>query len=111
MALHHASSGELIDIRPLASKLKNARTATLYKSVCLEVFRMVLLAGKGMPAHQVTGEVSIQCLEGIIEVMAEGTSQRMRQGDLICMAGGQSHALKAVEDSSILVTILLHARE
>lgn len=29
-------------------------------------------------------------------------------GDLICLAGGESRALKAVEDSSTLVTILLH---
>lgn len=108
MALHHAASGELIDIRPLASKLKSAHTEALYKSDHLEVFRMVLLAGKGMPAHQVAGEISIQCLEGSIEVTAEGPSQLMRQGDLICLAGGTSHALKAVEDSSVLVTILLH---
>lgn len=107
MALHHASSGELIDIRPLASKLKNARTETLYKSDRLEVFRLVLLTGKGMPAHQVVGEVSIQCLEGSIELTTEGTSQLMREGDLICLAGGESHALKAIEDSSVLVTILL----
>jgi quercetin dioxygenase-like cupin family protein len=31
----------------------------------------------------------------------------MRDGDLICLAGGERHALKAVEDSSVLVTILL----
>jgi len=107
MALHHASSGELIDIRPLGSKLKNGRTETLYKSDRLEVFRMVLLAGKSMPAHQVAGEISIQCLEGSIELTAAGTSQLMREGDLICLAGGASHALKAAEDSSVLVTILL----
>ena len=47
-------------------------------------------------------------LVGCSEVTAEGTSQLMRQGDLICLAGGESDALKAVEDSSVLVTIMLH---
>ena len=108
MALHHALSGELIDIRPLKGNLKNAPTKTLYKSNHLEVFRMVLLAGKAMPAHQVDGEVTIQCLEGSIELAVAGTSQLMREGDLICLAGSEVHALKAVEDSSVLVTILLH---
>jgi quercetin dioxygenase-like cupin family protein len=98
----------LIDIRPLGRKLKNGRTETLYKSDRLEVFRMVLLAGKAMPAHQVVGEISIQCLEGSVELTVAGTSQLMRDGDLICLAGGANHALKATEDSSILVTILLH---
>jgi quercetin dioxygenase-like cupin family protein len=32
----------------------------------------------------------------------------MRGGDLLCLAGGETHALKAVEDSSVVVTILLH---
>ena len=110
MAIHHALSGERIDIRPLRTKLQDARTETLYKSDQLEVFRMVLSAGKSMPAHQVAGEISIQCLEGGIELTAAGTSQLMREGDLICLAGGERHALKAVEDSSVLVTVLLHRK-
>lgn len=108
MALHHASSGALIDIRPRGSELKTSRTQALYKSDHLEVFRMVPLACKVMPAHQVAGEISIQCIEGNIELTAAGTSHRMREGDLICLAGGTSHALNAIEDSSVLVTILLH---
>jgi quercetin dioxygenase-like cupin family protein len=108
MALHHALSGELIDIRPLKGNLKNAPTKTLYKSNRLEVFRMVLLAGKTMPTHQVVGEVTVQCLEGSIELAVAGISQLMREGDLICLAGSETHGLKAVEDSSVLVTILLH---
>ena len=108
MALHHALSGELIDIRQYKSNLKNAATKTLYKSGRLEVFRMVLLAGKAMPTHQVTGEITVQCIEGSIEFVAAGTSQLMREGDLICLAGGEAHALNAIEDSSVLVTILLH---
>ncbi|MET3108260.1 quercetin dioxygenase-like cupin family protein [Oxalobacteraceae bacterium GrIS 2.11] len=108
MAQHHALSGELIDIRQYKGDLKNATTKTLYKSDRLEVFRMVLLAGKSMPTHQVTGEITVQCIEGSIEFSAAGTNQLMREGDLICLAGGEVHALKAVEDSSVLVTILLH---
>lgn len=108
MALHHALSGELIDIRPLKNNLKNATTKTLYKSDRLEVYQMVLLASKAMPAHQVTGEITVQCIEGTIEFTVAGTSQLMRAGDLMCLAGGTVHTLKAVEDSSALVTILLH---
>ena len=108
MALHHASSGEMIDVRPLNDHLSAAITKTLYKSHHLEVFRMILCAGKSMPSHHVVGEVTMQCLEGCIEFAFAGISQRMREGDLICLAGGETHALNAVEDSSVLVTILLH---
>jgi hypothetical protein len=59
MAIHHALSGELIDIKPLCEALMATRTATLYKTQHLEVFRMILLAGKQMPEHQVVGELLI----------------------------------------------------
>ena len=60
MAIHHALSGELIDVRPLGGKLAATTTRTLYKSEHLEVFRMILPAGKAMPAHRVDGEVTVQ---------------------------------------------------
>jgi len=62
MAIHHALPGELIDIKPLGEALMATRTATLYKTQYLEVFRIILLAGKQMPEHQVVGEVTVQCL-------------------------------------------------
>lgn len=108
MAIHHALSGELIDIRPLGGEIKTTRTATLYKTQHLEVFRMVLLAGKQMPEHQVAGEFTIQCLEGSIEFSIGTTRDIMRPGSLKCLAGGVPHSLVAIEDSSVLVTLLLH---
>ena len=59
MAIHHASSGELIDILPLKGKLKTTPTKTLFKSNHLEVSRTVLLAGKDVPPHQVAGEMTV----------------------------------------------------
>ncbi|MEJ8827449.1 cupin domain-containing protein [Variovorax humicola] len=107
MAIHHALSGELIDVRPFGADLENTTTRSLYKSGHLQVLRVILRAGKAMPAHQVPGEITVQCLEGCIEFTA-GKVQSMRGGDLICLAGGELHALKALEDSSALVTVLLH---
>ncbi|MEO8849091.1 MAG: cupin domain-containing protein [Casimicrobiaceae bacterium] len=108
MAIHHASSGELIDIRPLQGKLSATATKTLFKSNHLEVSRTVLLAGEMVPPHQVPGEMTVQCLDGSVELAVAGTPQSMRVGDLICIMGGETHALKAIEDSSVLITMLLH---
>ncbi|MEJ8826574.1 cupin [Variovorax humicola] len=107
MAIHHALSGELIDVRPLGDELANTTTRTLYKTEHLEVFRVILRAGKAMPAHRVAGEITVQCLEGCIEFTTD-KMQRMHGGDLICLAGGELHALKAIDDSSAIVTVLLH---
>lgn len=111
MAIHHATSGELIDIRPYQGDLKTVSTRTLYKSDHLEVFRLVFLAGKGLPEHRVAGELTVQCLEGCIEMTVSGRTESMRAGDLMCLAGGVPHALKALEDSSVLITLLLHTAQ
>jgi len=107
MAIHHASSGELIDIRPLSDKLKTTLTMAIYKSSHLEVSRTVLRAGKDVPPHEVVGEMTVQCLEGRVELTAAGSTQSMRRGDLICLAGGETHSSQAIEDSSVLITMLL----
>ncbi|MEO5660128.1 MAG: cupin domain-containing protein [Polaromonas sp.] len=106
MAIHHALSGELIDIRPRGDAIMAARTTTLYKTPHLEVIRMVLLAGKEMPEHKVGGELTVQCLEGSIEFSIGATRDVMRTGNLKCLAGGVAHSLRAIEDSSVLVTLL-----
>lgn len=108
MSIHHALSGELINIRPLGDAIKTAVTSTLYKTQRLEVFRLVLLAGKEMPDHQVVGELTVQCLEGSVEFSIGTTHDVMRAGDLKCIASGVAHSLRAIEDSSILVTLLLN---
>lgn len=107
MAIHHALPGELIDIRPLQGKIDGALSKALYKSKHIEVFRLFLVAGKVIPEHRVPGELTVQCLEGSVEFTAAGSSQLMRQGDLICVEGSEPHALKGVEDGSVLVTLLL----
>jgi len=72
--------------------------------------RMVLAAGKSVAEHQVPGEITIQCLEGRVELAAHGSTRLMRAGDLVYLQGGVAHALHAQEDASLLVTILLHPR-
>lgn len=107
MSIHHALSGELINIRPLGEAITTTLTSTLYKTKRLEVFRLILLAGKEMPEHEVVGELTVQCLEGSFEFSIGTTHDVMRPGDLKCLAGGVAHSLRAIEDSAILVTLLL----
>lgn len=108
MAIHHALSGEMIDIKPQGEALKATRSTTLYKTQHLEVFRMILLAGKQISEHQVVGEFTVQCIEGSVEFSIGTTRDVMRAGDLKCLAGGVPHSMIAMEDSSLLVTLLLH---
>ena len=107
MSLLHASAGQAIDIQPLGAQLASAKTVALFKARDLEVMRLVLLAGKSLPAHKVAGEITIQCIEGVLDVTLEGQSHVLRAGQLLFLPGMALHGVKALEDASALVSMVL----
>lgn len=107
MAMHHASSGELVNLRPLEAPLDDTQSTTLLRDPQLKVMRLVLPAGKELPEHAVEGPITMQCLQGAIDVTAHGVCKSMRAGDLMYLESAVSHRLRAREDSSLLVTIVV----
>ena len=106
MALPHAQSGQIIDVSPLGSGLRSAVSTALFKAEDLEVMRLVLLSGKGIPPHKVAGEVTIQCIEGVVEVSSDEV-QTLEAGKMMYLRGDEVHSLRAIENASMLVTIFL----
>ena len=106
MSIPHVKSGEVVQL-PLGPTLGSAQTTTLVKTADLELIRLVLPAGKVIPLHKAPGEITVQCLEGRVAFTAEGKTQELTAGQLLYLATAEPHALTAIEDSSLLVTILL----
>ena len=106
MSIHNAVAGEIIEL-PLGADLDSSKTTTLAKTAHLELIRLVLPAGKVIPLHKAPGEITVQCLEGRVAFTAEGKAQELTAGQLLCLAAGEPHVLKGIEDSSLLVTLLL----
>lgn len=107
MAISHATPEQIIDVRPLGDKLGQSVTTTLIKTDSLEVIRLVVPAGKEIPQHQVKGEITVQCLEGSVNFSTQSRTQTLQAGQLLYLTGDELHGLKGIEDSSVLVTILL----
>jgi quercetin dioxygenase-like cupin family protein len=107
MSIAHAISGEPIDVAPFDSRLREQRSAALFKSEQLEVMRLVLPAGKSIPEHKVSGEITIQCIEGELSVRVDGNSTRLLAGQLMFLLGSVPHSVTAVVHSSALVTLVL----
>lgn len=106
MALHHATPGEVVNVRPLGTGLPDSRNETLLRSEHLQVFRVVLREGEEFSDHAVPGEITVQCLEGLIDFrIGSGELQRLAAGELLYLDGGQRHALTALEHASVLVTV------
>jgi quercetin dioxygenase-like cupin family protein len=107
MSLHHAASGEIISVRPLGAKLQESPSIALLKAHQVEVMRLVLPAGKSVQEHQVRGELTMQCMEGAVELRAHGKTQLLRAGELMYLEGEVPYALHAIEPSSLLMTVVL----
>lgn len=107
MAIPHAEPGQPIDVQPLGARLTSEKTTALFKSAQLEVIRLVLRAGRSLPPHCVPGEVTVQCLDGEIDVLIGGDARPLRAGQMLLLAGGVEHAVVARQDASALVTIVL----
>jgi quercetin dioxygenase-like cupin family protein len=107
MAIPHAKSGDVIDIRPLGSTLAQAKTTALVKTETLEIVRLVVPAGKEISRHQAPGEITVQCLEGRVIFTAGGESKNLEAGQLLYLASEVPHSLRGLEDASVLLTIML----
>lgn len=107
MAISHAASGEVVDVRPLDKSIVTAITHTIVKTNDLEVIRVVLLAGNELPPHEVPGDITVQCLEGKVEFGVGDLVRELTAGEFLYVEGGCKHSLRAREDSSLLVTIVL----
>jgi quercetin dioxygenase-like cupin family protein len=106
MSLPHAHSGDVINVRPFRNNLKQAISSALVSTDRVEVLRLVLEAGKTIPAHELTGEATIQCLEGTVELHTPQKVQQLEEGELVFLEGGEPRALHATRDASVLMTLL-----
>ena len=107
MAIPHAEPGEIVNVGPLGNALAGSKTIALVSTASLKVIRLVVPAGKDIPEHAAPGDITVQCLEGAVDFAAGGRTQRLAAGELLYLAAGTPHALRGVEDASVLVTIVL----
>jgi quercetin dioxygenase-like cupin family protein len=111
MARPHAKPGEIVDVGLFGPTLGSAETMTLVKAKDVEVIRLVVPAGKLIPEHKAKGEIIVHCLEGRVAFTAFGKAQTLEPGKLLYLPTGEPHWVKGLEDSSLLLTILLPKHE
>jgi quercetin dioxygenase-like cupin family protein len=108
MALTHILPGQATHIAAPVTPGAFSATA-LFKSRDLEVIRLLIPAGKGMPPHRVPGEITVQCVSGQVEIGLDDSTALLEPGQLLYLAGDAMHSVRAVTDTCALVTIALAA--
>lgn len=106
MAIQHASTGEIVDLRPLGAALSQTRTTAIVKAKTFEVMRLIVHAGSAINPHQVPGPIMLHCLEGRVNLGLAESELELAAGQWIYLDGGTRHSVKGIEHSSLLMTIL-----
>ena len=105
MAHHHAAPGEKVHLNSL-SDVAHAKTAALAKTEAFEAAQLFLRAGEAIASESVPRYAILDCLEGDLTVHAM-TDIRLGGGDWVFLGRGERHSVSALENSSLLLTILL----
>lgn len=109
MAIPHAYTGMPIDLRPLGDALAKTETIALVKNDAFEAIRLVLRKGKEVcREHEVQGMITVFCIEGRVALTAGGATHELPAGHWTYLMRHDPHTLRALEDSSVLLTIMLH---
>lgn len=110
MALKHAKPGEVVNLLCHAEN-SDPISQALVSEPRMELMRLILEAGKQLPAHAVAGPITLYCHQGSVEVESGDGWQPMHDNDLMYLDGGTGHAVRALTDAIMLVTIFRPAAD
>ncbi len=103
MALEHAHPATAIHLTD-GSFLPPMKTAALVKTDRFEAVRLYIPKGAEIPSHQVSGFVTLQCLNGHI-VLGLDREVDLRAGEWMFLDRDAPHSVRAIEESYLLLTI------
>lgn len=110
LATHHAQAGEVVDLASWADDLPSQQSKAIAKGKGLELARLVIKASVDMHKHDychVDGPIVVHCIDGVINLKKPDSQIRLSAGLLTWLEGRTAHALTGVQDSIVLLTIVL----
>ena len=110
MATRHANPGEIVDLDTWAGNQLGTHTQAIVKTDEMELISLFLPSGKEIPTHKVPGPITAHCIQGRAELTAMGSTQCIKSGQLLHLMPEEPHAVKAIEDTIILLTIIFKNR-
>ena len=101
------------DIPTLLAQLKHEdlwRTGkrnamTLLKDHGLRVVLIVMHASTAIPSHQAESPLSVQVVEGRLQVRTDAEPVTLKKGHMLALRAGIRHEIEALEESALLLTL------
>ncbi len=110
MSTHHAAAGEVVNLATWASDLPSEKSKAIVKTDGVELARLVIKADEDMHKNgfcHVNGPTIFHCIEGEIDLQTTDAKIRLRAGQLAYLESQTEHAVTGVQDSVVLLTIVL----
>lgn len=98
-----------VDLLSRRQRYERLEATTLLSCRDFELVRMAIPQGREIPPHRAPGDLLVQCLEGRICFTAMGESCEIEAGQMLHLPAHRHHALRALKDSTLLLTIILPA--
>lgn len=89
---------------PYVLEEKEKQITTILKEQNLDIMNIQLRAGEEVKEHHANANVLIVVRKGKVQFTVEGTELIVTTGNVLHMKPLEKHALKALEDSDIVVT-------
>ncbi len=88
-----------------AWKKNDRNSITVFKTDDLCIVLGGLHNGAELPAHKAEGMMSIQLIEGILQVMTDDISSELHRGQMLAIHSGCNYRAVAIEETFYLLTI------
>lgn len=105
--LHFNLAQELRQLREQDSWQRGTgrSSKTLAKYPDFRVVLVLMKAASEMKEHHADARISVQTLQGKIQVHLHDQSLQLNAGELICLEAGVHHDVEALEESAFLITV------
>ncbi len=91
---------------PAAATGHERHSRTLVKEGALRVTLISLRAGGHVAPHHADGPITVQVLEGDIELGVAGSDHRLLPGDLLVVDKGIEHEVRSQDGGTFLLTVV-----
>jgi quercetin dioxygenase-like cupin family protein len=82
----------------------------LVKTKQVELVQLCIPRGGVIPRYEAQGELILHCLEGRVSILAAGEEHDLQSRHLLYLLIGDPFSIRAIEDASVLVTIVAAAK-
>ena len=89
------------------SGARTQRQKTLYRHGPVTVALFLFERGDHLPQHEAEGVVTVHVLEGRLKMSAEGQSHDLTAGQILVLAPGVRHDIRAEDPTRMLLTVCL----